>query len=240
LSVEPSSFAGVFLSLYFVQETMALSLQQLSERLQERLLLPLPGGDAHEPFRAHPIGDVRPLFDHAIAPKPGGVIILLFEDEGILKFPLIKRAEYAGTHSGQVSLPGGKAEPGENSIQTALRECEEEIGVDRNSLTVLGHLSDFFVMPSNFMVTPVIATAGQRPVFKPDPYEVARILEGDISSIIRDDAMKQKEILVAGKYKMMAPHFEIDGEVVWGATAMMLNELRLILREIMNGDSRRS
>jgi 8-oxo-dGTP pyrophosphatase MutT (NUDIX family) len=211
---------------------MPLSLQELSQKIQERLLLPLPGGDAHEAFRAHAVGDVRPLFDHKIAPKPGGVIILLFEDDGTLKFPLIKRAEYAGAHGGQVSLPGGKAEPGEDSVQTALRECEEEIGVDRNSLTVLGQLSDFFVMPSNFMVTPVIATADHRPQFRPDPYEVARILEGDLNAIIKDDAMKQKEILVAGRYKMMAPHFEIEGEVVWGATAMMLNELRLIIREI--------
>lgn len=212
---------------------MPLSLRNLSEKLQQRLLLPLPGGDAHEPFRAHPVGDVKPLFDHKIAPKPGGVIILLFEDEGILKFPLIKRAEYAGAHSGQVSLPGGKAEPGEDSVQTALRECEEEIGVKKENLTVLGKLSDFFVMPSNFMVTPVIATANGRPQFRPDPYEVARILEGDLASIVRDDAMKQKEILAAGRYKMLAPHFEIDGEIVWGATAMMLNELRLIVREIM-------
>ncbi|MBT1700706.1 CoA pyrophosphatase [Fulvivirgaceae bacterium PWU4] len=212
---------------------MPLSLRNLSEKLQQRLLLPLPGGDAHEPFRAHPVGDVRPLFDHKIAPKPGGVIILLFEEEGTLKFPLIKRAEYPGAHGGQVSLPGGKAEPGEDSVQTALRECEEEIGVKKSELTVLGKLSDFFVMPSNFMVTPVIATANGRPHFKPDPYEVARILEGDLASIVRDDAMKQKEILAAGRYKMLAPHFEIDGEIVWGATAMMLNELRLIVREIM-------
>jgi 8-oxo-dGTP pyrophosphatase MutT (NUDIX family) len=198
----------------------------------DRLLLPLPGGDAHETFRAQPVGDVRPLFDHAIPPKPGGVIILLYEHEGDIKFPLIKRPEYAGAHSGQVSFPGGKAEPGEDAVQTALRECEEEIGVDRKLLKVIGQLSDFFVMPSNFMVTPVIATIDHPPIFKPDAYEVARILEGDIGSLLKIDAVKQKEILAAGKYRMIAPHFEIDGEVVWGATAMMLNEFRLVLQEI--------
>jgi 8-oxo-dGTP pyrophosphatase MutT (NUDIX family) len=211
---------------------MSLPLSALSLKIRERLLLPLPGGDAHEPFRAHPVGDVRPLFDHSLPPKPGGVMILLFERNGAIRFPLIKRAEYKGAHSGQVSLPGGKGEPGENAIQTALRECEEEIGVDRGSLTVLGQLSDFFVMPSNFMVTPVVATIDHTPVFKPDAYEVAGIIEGDIASLVMDDAMKQKEILAAGRYKMMAPHFDIEGEVVWGATAMMLNELRLVLREI--------
>ena len=211
---------------------METRLQEIARKLSERLLLPLPGGDAHEPFRAHPIGDVRPLFDHKIPPKPGGVIILLYEDDGIIKFPLTKRADYAGAHGGQVSLPGGKSDPGEGAVQTALRECEEEIGVDKNLLTVIGHLSDFFVMPSNFMVTPVIAMINQKPVFKPDPYEVARILEGDLTLLLKEDAMKQKEILAAGKYKMIAPHFEIEGEVVWGATAMMLNEFRLVLQEI--------
>jgi 8-oxo-dGTP pyrophosphatase MutT (NUDIX family) len=211
----------------------SLSLEILSKKIAERLLLPLPGGDAHEPFRAQPVGDVRPLFDHAIPPKPGGVLILLFEEDGQIKFPLTKRTVYAGAHSGQISLPGGKGEPGEDNIQTALRECEEEIGVGRNSLKTLGVLSDFFVMPSNFMVTPVVAAANEKLIFKPDAHEVARILKCDIASLMRDDAMKNREILAAGKYKMMAPHFEIEGEVVWGATAMMLNEFRMILKEIV-------
>lgn len=198
--------------------------------------MPLPGGDAHESFRAHPVGDVRPLFDHRLPPKPGGVIILLFEEDGRIKFPLIKRADYPGAHGGQVSFPGGKAEPGENALRTALRECEEEIGIPENQFTVVGVLSDFFVMPSNFMVTPVIAVMNTSPEFKPDAYEVVRILKGDLMEIIPDKAVKQKEILAAGKYRMNAPHFEVEGEVVWGATAMMLNELRIVLREIFQAN----
>jgi 8-oxo-dGTP pyrophosphatase MutT (NUDIX family) len=214
-------------------QEMILTLPSLSEKLKARLLLPLPGGDAHEPFRAKAIGDVQPLFSHKLPPKPGGVMILLYEDEGRIKFPLTKRAEYLGAHSGQVSLPGGKSEPGEDAIETALRECEEEIGVNRKFLTIIGSLSNFFVMPSNFIVTPVVAVAKEKPEFKPDSYEVARILEGDIASLIKDDAMKEKEILAAGRFKMIAPHFEIGGEVVWGATAMMLNEFRIIIREVL-------
>src|SRR5688572_32572771 len=99
---------------------MSLSLPNLCQQLEERLLLPLPGGDAHEPFRAKAVGDVRPLFDHKHPPRPGGVLILLYENDGYVKFPLIKRAEYLGAHSGQVSFPGGKAEQGEDSITTAL------------------------------------------------------------------------------------------------------------------------
>lgn len=208
-------------------------LTELTSKISERLRSPLPGGDAHEPFRALPVGDVRPLFSHKLPPKPGGVIILLYEEDGAIKFPLTKRAEYAGAHSNQVSLPGGKAEPGEDSIQTALRECEEEVGIDRNEIKVIGKLSDFFVMPSNFMVTPVIAMLDHQAVFKPDSREVVRIIKGDVEELINDHAMKQKEILAAGKFRMNAPHFEIEGEIVWGATAMMLNEFRMVLREIL-------
>lgn len=211
---------------------MALSLKALSEKLLQRLLLPFPGGDAHEPFRARPVGDVKPLFDHKLPPRPGGVMILLYEDDSHIKFPLIKRAEYLGAHSGQISLPGGKAEADEDGVATALRECYEEIGIQQDQINVIGRLSDFFVMPSNFMVTPVIGVIDYKPFFKPDPYEVVKILEADLLSIMEDDAIREKEILAAGKYRMMAPHFEVQGEVVWGATAMMLNEFRIILQEV--------
>jgi 8-oxo-dGTP pyrophosphatase MutT (NUDIX family) len=206
---------------------------KLYSDLEERLTRPLPGHEAHDKFRAKPVGDVRPLFDHSHPPRPGGVMILLYEDEGVLKFPLIKRPEYAGAHGGQVSLPGGKAEQGEDSIQTALRECEEEIGVSRDHVQVLGKLSDFFVIPSNYLVTPVIAFISPKPIFKPDPFEVSRILEGRVMDLVAEHAIKEKEIIAAGKYRMMAPHFEIENEVVWGATAMILNEFRVVLRELI-------
>ncbi len=212
---------------------MTNNLHSLLAQLRKRLQLPLPGGDAHEFFRAQPVGDVRPLFDHKLPPKPGGVLILLFERDGRICFPLIKRNEYLGAHSGQVSLPGGKTESGEDSVQAALRECEEEIGVDRKKINVIGTLSEFFVMPSNYMVTPVVAYLDDVPIYKPDPLEVNRVLESDLHSIIGDEAVKQKEILAAGRYRMVAPHFEVGGEVVWGATAMMLNEFRMIVREIL-------
>lgn len=210
-----------------------MSLDDFSLRLKQRLSGKLPGDLAHATLRAIPVGNTFPKFDHKLPPKPGGVLILLYEQNGVIKFPLIKRQEYLGAHSGQISLPGGKAEPGEDSLQAALREGEEEIGVNRTVLNVLGTLSDFFVVPSNFLVTPVIATIRKEPIFKPDAYEVARILHGSIEDLIREDAIREKEILAAGKFRMMAPHFDIDGEVVWGATAMMLNEFRMVLKEIL-------
>ena len=207
-----------------------MTFDELMRRLKERLLDPLPGDSAHAPMRALPIGDLTPRFDHSLPPKPGGVLILLYVDqEGSIRFPVIKRQEYLGAHSGQVSLPGGKAEPGEDPILTALRECEEEIGVDRTSLTVLGRLTNFFVIPSNFIITPVVAIADFIPIFKPDPYEVARVMSFSLDDLLKDDAIKQKEIVAAGKFRLMAPHFEIEGDIIWGATAMMLNEFRTVL-----------
>jgi 8-oxo-dGTP pyrophosphatase MutT (NUDIX family) len=205
---------------------------ELIEKLRERLLRPLPGATAHEPMRSVPIGDVLPDFTHKLPPKPGSVLILLYEEDGIIKFPLMKRPEYLGAHSGQISLPGGKAEAGENTIETALREGHEEIGIDQREVTVIGTLSDFFVMPSNFMVTPVIGTI-ENPVFIPDRREVAKILSYNLMDLLNDQAAQKKELLAAGRYRMLAPYFEVEGETVWGATAMMLNELRMILKEIL-------
>jgi len=209
-----------------------MSFVEFCWKVKDRLTRPLPGEEAHNVFRAKPVGDVRPLFDHSHPPRPGGVIILLYEEGGVVKFPLIKRPEYAGAHGGQVSLPGGKAEPGEDSIEAALRECEEEIGVKRNGINVLGKLSNFFVIPSNYIVTPVIASVDRKPEFHPDPFEVSRIIEARLDDVTAEHSIKEKEILAAGKYRMMAPHFEIENEVVWGATAMMLNEFRVVLSEL--------
>lgn len=213
-----------------------MNFSQIIKALENNLQDALPGEEAHEPMRAVAVGEIKPKFEHKIAPKQGSVLILLYEENGVVKFPLIKRPEYVGAHSGQISLPGGKAEAGEDVYQTALREAEEEIGIDRSQIKVLGRLSDFFVIPSNFVVAPVVAFVDDLPFFKPDPFEVAGILSGKISELISDEAILEKEIIAGGIYRMMAPHFEIDGEIVWGATAMMLNEFRIILRKRITRD----
>ena len=211
-----------------------MKFQKLVGALTRRLELPMPGAEAHELMRAWPAtGNPLPKFTHKTPPKPGSVLVLLYpneNDEAV--FPLIKRPDYPGAHSGQISLPGGKMEPGEDHIATALREASEEIGVDVSEPTVIGRLSEFFVIPSNFLIVPVIAFVNKKPQFVPDRREVVRILEARLSDIVPDEAILNKEILAAGQYKLMAPHFEIDGEVVWGATAMILNELRVCIKEV--------
>ena len=212
---------------------MMRSLQDLADQLKERLKHELPGSLAHEPLRAIPAGELKPKFEHKLPPRPGSVLILLYQDEsGSIKFPLTQRPDYLGTHGGQISLPGGKAEPGEDAITTALREGEEEIGIQPDQLNVLGTLTDFFVVPSNFMVKPVVAFMPNPPAFMADPKEVVRILHGNLSDLLRPDAVKTKQIMAAKMFPMIAPHFEIEREVVWGATAMILNEFRLIVQSL--------
>ncbi len=211
---------------------MSLDFDQLIGQLRTSLQGPLPGAAAHEPLRAVPIGEMRPVFQHKAPPKPGSVLILLYPDAGEIKFPLMKRPEYLGAHSGQVSLPGGKAEAGETPVETALREGEEEIGVRAANIEIIGTLSEFFVIPSNFLVTPVVGIQRSKPIFSPDPVEVVRILNGTVSGLLREDAVMVSDITAAKVYRLRAPHFVFEDEIVWGATAMMLNELREVVRGI--------
>lgn len=211
-----------------------MKLEAVAHALRMRLAGPLPGNTAHDLMRAVPVGNIMPKFQHQLPARPGGVLILLYEEGDTIKFPLIRRQEYVGAHSGQISLPGGKSEPGENTLQTALREAEEEVGVDRSLPVVLGSLSDFFVIPSNFIVTPVVAALNTAPEFRADPHEVASILTFSLDDLLRDDAILTKEIIAAGSFRMMAPHFLVHDAMVWGATAMMLNEFRVILKEALN------
>jgi 8-oxo-dGTP pyrophosphatase MutT (NUDIX family) len=207
------------------------SLPLLVHFLEQRLREPLPGDAAHRILRARPSGKEIPTFTHKLPPKPGSVLILFYEENDRIQFPLIKRPEYLGAHSGQVSLPGGKAEPGESEVETALREGFEEVGIEAKQIEVVGTLSKFFVIPSNFMVTPVIGFVKDSPEFQPDEHEVDRILRANLDELLQPNAIQEKEIIAAGRFAMLAPHFEVENEIVWGATAMILNELRTILLE---------
>ncbi|HWA33983.1 MAG TPA: CoA pyrophosphatase [Cyclobacteriaceae bacterium] len=212
---------------------MSLDFNTFVSNLSVRLERPLPGAAAHEPMRATPSGNLRPDFQHKSAPRPGSVLILLYPDEGKIKFPLTKRAEYNGAHSGQVSFPGGKSEGSESRISTALREGEEEIGINKSEIKVIGQLTEFFVIPSNFIITPVVAYQPSKPVFRPDPFEVVRVLEASVEDILDEASIRIKEITAAKVYQLMAPHFVVEHEIVWGATAMMLNEFRMVVKDIL-------
>jgi 8-oxo-dGTP pyrophosphatase MutT (NUDIX family) len=210
-----------------------MNLKSLVGTLEARMKAVLPGSSAHELLRARPIGKILPKFEHKLPPKPGSVLILLYEENGVIKFPLIKRSTYTGAHSAQVSLPGGKVEEGEDFFQAAIREGEEEIGIKGTDVQIIGKLSEFNVIPSNFLVTPVVACIQYVPQFVPDPHEVEKIIQAELEDLLREGSVKEKEILAAGVYPMLAPHFLIGDEIVWGATAMMLHEFSIVVRDAM-------
>lgn len=210
-----------------------IDFEKLVHQLDIRLKEPLPGALAHERMRAVSVGKIAPDFTHKTSPRAGSVLIVLYPQADRIVFPLIKRPDYQGMHAGQVSFPGGKAEGQETAVETALREANEEIGIDSKSVKILGKLSDFFVIPSNFMVVPIVGYTTSEPTLKADPFEVAKILHGSVESILPESALLEKEITAAKTYQLKAPHFEIENEIVWGATAMILNELRYVLNEIV-------
>ena len=150
-------------------------------RLKSELLLDLPGVDAHvrlaPQIRINDLKTTQPP-SHAVE---SAVLIILYPYNGNLYTVVILRNEYDGAHSGQISLPGGKAEKSDFDFkETALREAREEIGIIPEEMQIIGQLSLFYVRPSNFIIYPFIAYCDHRPEFHPDPVEVKRIVEIDI------------------------------------------------------------
>lgn len=153
------------------------------------------------------------------------VLVLLFPgDGGALHFPLIRRNEYPGVHSGQIALPGGRREAGETFEQTAQRETEEEIGVRPDQVRILGTLYPLYVPPSNFEIHPFVGYVAEHPVWRPDPYEVAELIEMPLASII-DDRIKGRTTISRGGQSMEIGFYSIGPHQVWGATAAILSEL---------------
>jgi 8-oxo-dGTP pyrophosphatase MutT (NUDIX family) len=145
----------------------------------------------------------------------------------------MKRKEYPGIHSGQISFPGGKRENFDPDLmETALRESREELGLQVSTDQVIGNLSELYIVASHFNILPVVAVMPGPPDFKPDPREVDQIIIASVDQLLHPRTRKEKDILVRG-YDIRAPYFDIDSQVVWGATAMILNEFLVLVRELV-------
>lgn len=206
-------------------------IQEFVAELSSTLKKELPGAEAHQLMAPKH----RPGFKlkHDKPPRPGAVMILLYEEDGIIRFPLIRRSEYRGVHSGQIALPGGKADQTDsNLLATAKREAQEELGIDPQKIEIVGNLSSFFVAASNFQILPVVAYAREYPEFVPDEREVAGVVKADLKTMIDPQTIKEKEITPAEGITFDAPYYDLAGNVVWGATAMMLSEFVTLTKRI--------
>ncbi len=163
-------------------------------------------------------------------PRLAGVLALLYPGAADrLHFVLMRRAEYPGVHSGQISLPGGRREGDETLEQTALREAEEEVGARAAAVEVLGTLASLYVPPSDFDIHPFVGHTPARPTWRPDPTEVAEIIEVPLDLLLDDDA-KDQETFDRNGMSIPILYYRVGPHKVWGATAIILSELEMRLR----------
>ena len=197
----------------------------------EALKKPLPGHVAHAELAPYRKSNAHYLKD--IKPKLASTLVLLFPDKNnILHFVLIKRPQYNGVHSNQYALPGGKKEGNENKKETALRETQEEIGIKKDEIQIIGKLSEIYVPPSNFLIFPFIGYCSSTPLFTADKNEVDEIIKIQLDELFKNDVVKSthKSIIHNGKrFNMSVPSLDLNGRDVWGATGAILNELKVIL-----------
>ena len=210
-----------------------MKLHSIIDHFHQVLQEPLPGSSAHEIMAPYKRPDAIKLEGSDLKPKPSAVLVLLYQKLEVPHIVLMLRNAYEGVHSRQVSFPGGKKEVSDpNLLHTALREAEEEVGVHRNGIEVLGPLTEVYIPPSNFLVSPFLAFSETTPLFQPDPEEVAEIIEVPLLQLLDEKRVKEKMIPVMnGKMEIKAPYFDLNGHVVWGATAIMLSELKVLLQQ---------
>ena len=174
--------------------------------------------------------------NHRIAPtdhKVAGVVLLLFQDHNaVWNLTFIKRSsrEPRDKHAGQISFPGGRAEHSDISIeQTALRELEEELGISSEAVTVIGKLTTLYVFVSNFLVHPYIAFHAGVPTFIPQESEVDHVITVPIDKLSFPDDIHINDLQIRNHLIKNVPYYDLEGEILWGATAMITSELIQIL-----------
>lgn len=189
---------------------------------------PLPGFEAQLTMAPRP-RLFRP--SPGVEPRQAGVLLFLYPVQGVLYLVLTVRTSNLNHHSGQISLPGGGWEEGDASLQeTALREAEEEIGIVTDGLELLGPLTTLYVPPSNNIVHPFVACAPHRLVFRPDPKEVAELLEVPLHLLL-DPATQREEDWTWRDAPLRVPFYAVGEYKVWEATAIILAEFAAMITQ---------
>ena len=197
---------------------------ELRRKLREALARPLPGLAAQLRMCPQPRLKWNP---ERIAVRDGAALLLLYPLNVEPHLVLTVRGADLRHHTGQVSLPGGRVDTDETIQEAALRETEEEIGVPADAIEIVGALTPLQIPVSGFVLHPIVGVAEQRPQFTPHEREVARIIEVPLA-LLRDPATARREMRVfvrdGATVDVDTPYFDIGGEKVWGATAMVLAE----------------
>lgn len=201
--------------------------------LQRRLKATLPGWDAQRILSPFNSDRYIAKVDNA---KQAGVMALMYPDQNEnLDLIFIKRPSNnpMDKHGGQVSFPGGQAESNDKNIkQTALRETFEEVGVNPDKIKILGSLSPLFVFVLNFMVYPSIGFIEEKPEFIIQESEVDFVITESVSKLLLPETIKTTNLNVRGNILKNIPYFDLNGEILWGATAMITSELVEIIKEL--------
>ncbi|WP_397446962.1 NUDIX hydrolase [Polaribacter sp. R77954] len=164
-------------------------------------------------------------------PRKAAVLALFYPDKNnTTTLLLTKRASYKGTHSAQISFPGGKIEQNDINLQeTALRETFEEVGVASSTIKVIRQLTDVYIPPSNFLATPFIGFTHQRPTLTKN-HEVAELIEVSLKDVLNDEHLTTVNLTTSYMKNIDVPCFKIDNHIIWGATGMMLSEIKELLK----------
>lgn len=200
-----------------------MTLELLFERLTERLKGLLPGLMAQLQMVPDPRPGDKTYREVEDSCLKAGVLLLLYHRGGLPHLVLTRRTEQVLHHRAQISLPGGRIEPGESRSQAALRETKEELGISLENIRLLGELTPLYVPPSNYCIYPVVAAAADAPDFSPHPEEVAEIIEVPLGHLLDTRNTVRETWLIRGE-PVVVPYYSYKEYKIWGATAMILAE----------------
>ena len=200
------------------------------EKIEQGLRSPLPGLAAQLRMVPEPRPGTKAYFEVEGTSLKAGVLVLLHCREGRIRLLLTRRTDRVLHHRGQISFPGGERHPGESLEATALRETQEELGLDLAAVRILGRLTPLYIPPSNFCIYPTVAILPGTPECRIQPDEVAEVIEVPVEHLM-DPCNVRRESWDLGDRTAVVPFYEFEGHKIWGATAMVLAEFLALLCE---------